>query len=40
MPAKDRELVAEHRDLELCLGRCAVVRLDQAEDAAQKEVEE
>jgi hypothetical protein len=34
LPAEDRDLVAEHRDLELRLGHLAIVRLEQAEDAA------
>jgi hypothetical protein len=32
--------VAEHCDLELRLGRHALVRSEQAEDAAQEEIEE
>jgi len=40
MPAEDRELVAEHRDLDLRLGPNAIVRPKQAKDAAQDEVED
>jgi hypothetical protein len=32
--------VSQNGDFELRLGRCAVVRPEQAEDAAQKEIEE
>jgi hypothetical protein len=40
LPAQDRDFVSQHRDLKLCLGRHAVVRTDQTEDPAEKEVEE
>src|SRR6266511_1511134 len=40
LPAQDRNLVSQNGDLELRLGRCAIVRPEQAEDAAQKEIEE
>ena len=40
LPAEDSELVAEHRDLDLRLGRHAILRPEQAEDALQEEIEE
>jgi hypothetical protein len=38
--AEDRELVAEHRDLDLRLGPDAIIRPKQAKDAAHDEVED
>jgi hypothetical protein len=40
LPAEDTELVAEDRDLDLRLGRHAILRSEQAEDAVQEEIGE
>ena len=40
LPTEDGDLVAEHRDLEVRLGRHTVVRLEEADYPAQEEVEE
>jgi hypothetical protein len=40
LPAEDSELVAEHHDLDLRLGRHAILRSEQAEEAVQEEIKE
>jgi hypothetical protein len=40
LPAEDGELVAEQRDLDLRLGRHAILRTKQAEEPVQEEIEE
>jgi len=40
LPAQDCDLVSQHGDLDLRLGRCPIVGMDQAEDAAQEKIEE
>jgi hypothetical protein len=40
LPAQDGDLVSEHGDLKLRLGRFALVRPEHAEAAAQEEIEE
>ena len=38
LPAEDSELVAEHHDLDLRLGRHAILRSEQAQEAVQEEI--
>jgi hypothetical protein len=40
LPAEDHDLVSEDGDLELRLGRCALIRPEHAEDSARQEIKE